>query len=63
MSVKKWSYIPEKCDGQICPSAWCDDCSLCELPDEDWEDNIAELSGLARVIDDRKSIERWINGN
>jgi hypothetical protein len=33
MSVSKWAYIPEKCDGDFCPG----DCDYCGKA----EDNVA----------------------
>ena len=37
MSVSKWAYSPEKCDGDFCPG----DCDLCSKAEEEEED--AEL--------------------
>lgn len=35
MSVDKWAYIPEKCDGALCVG----DCDCCVLKDEGSEDD------------------------
>ena len=35
MSVSKWAYTPDKCDGDYCPGA----CDICDKPWEDaWRD-------------------------
>ena len=34
MSVSKWAYEPEKCDGHCCTG----DCDLCPLKDEEDDD-------------------------
>lgn len=45
MSVSKWGYTPEKCDGDLCPG----DCDLCpkayeEMPEEyDLEEVMEEV--------------------
>lgn len=36
MSVSKYDYIPEKCDGDYCPGD-CDLCSKANLAEEDWK--------------------------
>lgn len=33
MSVSKWAYSPDKCDGNLCPGD-CDNCSKAEEEDE-----------------------------
>ena len=33
LSVSKWAYEPEKCDGDFCPGD-CDECSKAEPEDE-----------------------------
>ena len=35
MSVSKWAYIPNKCDGEPCPG----DCDMCIKAEE----NVAEM--------------------
>lgn len=35
MSVSKWAYVPEKCDGVFC----CGDCDYCELANESEEED------------------------
>lgn len=37
MSVSKWAYTPEKCDGDVCPQD-CDHCSKRWEDEEDEED-------------------------
>ena len=39
MSVSKWAYSPERCDGQPC----CGDCDLCNLMDIDIGDSEDEF--------------------
>jgi len=36
MSVSKWAYTPEKCDGDYCPGE-CDNCS--KVNEDESEDN------------------------
>jgi len=36
MSVSKWAYTPEKCDGDYCPGD-CDNCS--KVNEDESEDN------------------------
>ena len=35
MSVSRWAYLPERCDGEACPG----DCDLCSKA----MDNVAEM--------------------
>lgn len=41
MSVSKWRYSPEKCDGDFCPG----DCDKCPKCWEDADDNEDEDNG------------------
>ena len=45
MSVSKWAYIPEKCDGDYCPGD-CDDCfKQDECPPNVTEDECLCMNG------------------
>lgn len=44
MSVSKWAYLPERCDGDACPG----DCDLCSKA----QDNIALIEEDNDVVDD-----------
>ena len=39
MSVSKWAYEPEKCDGDYCPG----DCDLCSKADKDDDEEEQEI--------------------
>ena len=38
MSVNKWAYDPEKCEGRFC----CGDCDYCDSEDKDVTDYLME---------------------
>ncbi len=50
MSVSKWAYRPDKCDGQPCPG----DCDYCDVS---WEDEIEDFSELQEGFE----VNRYIN--
>ena len=46
MSVSKWAYSPDKCDGDYCPG----ECDLCSKKDEGEEEDARDESNWKTAV-------------